>query len=113
MATFNINQTIIAGVAEGLADYVFPVSLFSYVVPTKAVAFNDTVIVPFASATSQSSDFTYAGGYSGEAGTITGKSIALNSIKYVPVKFTDSELAIMSPEALTRMGRQLGRRFGC
>jgi hypothetical protein len=111
MATSTINQTLIAGAAEGFGDLILPITAFSYVPSVKALALGDTVKIPFAQNTSGSTAFSYTTGYTVEGNLITGKSVVLDKLLYEMVKYTDSDLAILPQEVLLRMGRQMGQKL--
>lgn len=112
MATVtNLVQYFINGAMKGFTGIVVPLNAFSFSPLQRGAALNDVVRVPFASATTASAAFTYAGGYTGNNGGINGKSVTLSTLVYQPLQYTDSELAVLSPEALTLQGEVLGKKL--
>jgi hypothetical protein len=111
MATANINETLIQGAMEGFKQFIAPITSFSYVVKPGGAALNDTVIVPFASANSGSNAFAYSTGYATEDSSVVGKSCTMGTLLYKKINLTDSDLAKLNPEVLTRLGRQQGARL--
>ena len=112
MATSNIINYFLQGAIEGFQDIMeAPLGAISYAVNQDGAGLNDIIRVPFAAVSTASAAFTYAGGYSGNNGSIVGKAITLGSVLYQPIQLTDSELVQNSPEVLTRLGNQAGVRL--
>ena len=105
----NLNQYLTMGAIEGFTSLIMPVTAFGYVVKPGQCAINDVVRVPFAQNTSASYDFTYGTGYASDGNTVTGKSVTLDGVKYQKITLTDSDLALLNPEAIMRIGRQAGQ----
>ena len=112
MATVvNLNQYLTQGAIEGFLDLIAPITAFSYVVKPGAVALNDNVRVPFAQNTSASNAFAYSTGYATEGNAIVGKTVTLNNLLYQMIKLSDSDLMLLNPESLVRIGHQAGARL--
>ncbi len=104
MATSNLDRTFLQGAIESFQKILAPISAFSYAISQQGAALNDTITVPYVSAATGSSNFTYAT----DSADVTGKSITLNSIKYQKASLTDADMAALNPEAIQRLGNQLG-----
>jgi hypothetical protein len=112
MATVsNLNKYLTQGAIEGFSELIAPLTAFSYVVKPGASALNDVVRVPFAQNTSASNAFSYATGYAADGNTVTGKSVTLDNLMYQRISMTDSELSLLNPESIIRVGRQAGNRL--
>lgn len=111
MSVQNLNKYITQGAIEGFASIVAPLQAFSYVVKPGVSSIGDVVRVPFANNTSASYDFAYSTGYATDGNLISGKPITMDGLKYQKISLTDSDLALLNPEALIRVGRQAGMRL--
>jgi len=112
MATVsNLDQLFVQGAIEGFVDLVMPITSFSYAVDVNGASLNDAIRVPFVANASGSSAFTYAAGYSGTSNGVTGKDILLSNLLYQPVSLTDADFAKITPEVVTRLGKQAGARL--
>lgn len=111
MAVTNLNKYLTQGAIEGFGDLIAPLTAFSYVVKPGISSLNDVVRVPFAQNLSASSDFSYSTGYASDGNSIDGKSITMNILKYQRITLSDSDLALLNPESLVRVGRQAGQRL--
>jgi len=107
----NMAQVFVKGAIEGFTDLVAPITAFSYATDTAGAALGDTVKVPYVANTSGSSTFTYDAGYSGAGNGVTGKDITLSTLLYQPISLTDADMAQITPEVATRLGRQAGARL--
>lgn len=107
----DLNQYLTQGAQEGFSEIVAPLTAFSYVVKPGACALNDTVRVPFAQNVSASGDFTYETGYATSGNSVTGKSVTLSTLKYQKIALSDSDLVLLNPESIVRLGRQAGNRL--
>ena len=111
MATSNLDRTFLQGAIESFQKILAPISAFYYAVSQQGAALNDTITVPYVSAATGSSNFSYATGYATDSADVTGKSITLNTIKYQKASLTDADMAALNPEAISRLGNQLGARL--
>lgn len=107
----NMEQLFLNGAIEGFTDLVMPVTAFSYASDTAGASLNDKVKVAYVANASGSSTFTYAAGYSGAGQGVTGKDITLSNLLYQPIALTDADFAKITPEVVTRLGRQAGARL--
>jgi len=110
MSVQNLNKYLTEGAIQGFTMIAAPLQAFSYVVRGSS-AIGDVVRVPFAENTSASVDFAYATGYNTDGNLISGKAITLNGLKYQRIGLTDSDLSLLNPEALIRIGRAAGARL--
>lgn len=107
----NMEQLFLNGAIEGFTDLVMPITSFSYASDTAGASLNDKVKVAYVANASGSSAFTYAAGYSGAGQGVTGKDITLDKLLYQPIQLTDADFAKITPEIVTRLGRQAGARL--
>lgn len=111
MSVSNLNRYLTMGAIEGFAQYVAPLSAFSFVVKPGASALNDVVRVPFAQNVSASSVFNYTTGYNVEGNTIVGKSVTMDKLLFQKITLTDSDLSVLNEDALSRVGHQAGMQL--
>lgn len=113
MATVtNLVQYFVKGAVEGFSAKVLPLTAFAYAVEENGAGNGDIVKVPLVSNISASSDFTYAGGYSGNGNSVAGKDVTLNIHKYQAIELTDNEILRLSPEVVQKLGAVAGARLG-
>lgn len=110
MAT-NLNQYLTLGAIEGFVQTVAPLTALGYAVKVGPAGLNDVVRVPYAQNVSASYAFDYVNGYVNNGNTIVGKSVTLSNLMYQRITLTDSDLIVLNPEALTRIGHQAGMRL--
>jgi hypothetical protein len=107
----NLNKYLTIGAMEGFLELIAPITAFSYVVKPGASAVNDVVRVPYATNNSASLAFSYSTGYATEGNSIVGKSVTLSNLLYQKINLSDSDLSVLNPESITRIGRQAGARL--
>lgn len=112
MATANnLTQYFNQGAIQGFSDLVAPLAAFSYAVNQDGATEGDHVRVPFVTCATGSVVFNAASGYSGNNGGVYGKDVQLSIHLYQPIELTDADMALLSPEVLTRLGNAAGQRL--
>lgn len=107
-----MNSYFLAGAIQGYSDAVAPLRAFSYAVNQQGAVLGDIVRVPYCNCGTASNAFTYAAGYSVVgSGNVTAKSITLDTLLYQPINLTDADMALMSPEVVTRLGNSAGMQL--
>ena len=107
----NLNKYITEGLIEGFVPLIAPATAFSTVVKPGASSLNNVVRVPYAQNVSASAQFSYTTGYAAESNTINGQMVTMNNLQYQRISLSDSDLALLNPEALAGIGRQAGARL--
>lgn len=111
MPVNGLNKYLTQGAMEGFMELIAPVNAFAYAVRPGVSSVNDVVRVPFAANTSASLAFAYSTGYATDGNLISAKPVTLDTLYYQKISLTDSDLALLTPDALTRIGRQAGARL--
>ena len=107
----NMDKVFMDGAIEAFTDMVAPLTAFSYAANSVGASLNDKVKVAFVSNASGSSTFAYSTGYTGASNGVLGVDVTLDTLLYQPIGLTDADLAKMSPEVVTRLGKQAGARL--
>lgn len=109
----NLTQYFLAGAAEAFSYRIAPLRSFTNAQILDGCNLNDIVRVPFVSASLQSSpSFAHSTGYVVPDTYVNGVSVTMGTWAYQQWNGTDNDMAKLTPEAITALGRKLGNKLG-
>lgn len=109
MSVSNLDRVFLEGAMTGFSTILMPISAFSWATSNSSATIGDSIRVPHITNASGSSVFSYATGYTGDGNQVTGKDVVLGTCLYQKTDVDDSAMSKLSPEALTRLGEQMGK----
>lgn len=109
----NLTQYFLAGAAEAFSYRIAPLKAFTNAQILDGCNLNDIVRVPFVTASVLSSpSFSHATGYVVPDSYVNGVSVTMGTWAYQQWNGTDQDMAKLTPEAVTALGRKLGNKLG-
>lgn len=109
----NLTQNFTQGAAEAFAYRTAPLKAFANAQVLDGCNLNDIVRIPFVSAsTAASPTFAHSTGYVLPDSYVNGVAITLGTWSYQEWAGSDNDMAKLTPESVTALGRKLGNKLG-